>query len=348
MSLQNTINFLVSEKSFSIEIDKILTFPIKNTFLSVLIQNKTFKINTKSNHFIIDKCEYFQKIIDIYNNPNITLPELLQKDFDSFLNSQYEESNSIFIRKNYKNFIQELNYFGLYSLFFQNEMSFDLDIIYKTLQQKINIPDRVEENSIYVHKCYAYSLISKLKSVGGYFSGSFLLKTILNEKWENSDIDLFVNKHMLFGVFEKELQFIDKNLIKYPCKTDIGISDELKYFGQILADYFEADTDSLKIINKNDPTNYYGKCEKLSFVIKFTINKVNFDLIVVENSVPVFISNFDFSFNKIYYDGYSLHIFNENSLLKRKTLYNIYDYSKNIERIKKYFQRGFITIVQPY
>ena len=108
-----------------------------------------------------------------------------------------------------------------------------------------------------------------------------------------------------------------------------------------------------KNLSENNLTKYV-QCEGILYVIKFKYENLNVDLIVLTRTPQYFIKNFDFAFNKIYYDGYFVNAFDWTSILSKRCKNdnlrlthntNLEKYAHNLVRIEKYWKRGyFITI----
>lgn len=107
----------------------------------------------------------------------------------------------------------------------------------------------------------------------------------------------------------------------------------------------------MKLIDKTD-SRCYNELTGISHVIQMKINNVQVEFIICKCTVPFVIDNFDFGFNKIYYDGYSVNCLDWKAVLNRTAPNNytarrqkIESYVYHIERIRKYFDRGFFITI---
>jgi len=106
-------------------------------------------------------------------------------------------------------------------------------------------------------------------SLGGVFSGSFVLKCVLGEEWEENDpndIDIYVNHYMLEGMLKhnmkkgfdkyhelsKSVQSIEATILATPGKTIADVSIKLS---QIIPRLEE-----LEVGYQNDTRIYIGEC----------------------------------------------------------------------------------------
>ena len=331
-----------------IQKEKIDNFPIKDSFLSILINNiGGFKLQYEEDAIILNsEIKYFKYVVKIYNNPELKLTEILKEDFDDLLkifdtfeeNSKYDDiyrslyiqdkellyklKNHIFDDSNFKKFIKELKFFGIEKQFYKVFCSNIMDNMKEKLDEKLGELSVTE-------------FINKISEIGGYISGSFLLNSISNDtNWISSDIDIYVHEYMLQG------NFWDQNR-----KNRINFKTIVDFFGG---------TDMEIITADRNPDPHYesycdciGNCEKnLLFIIKFKIGETKIDLICVRSNVPRFIiNNFDFSFLKSYFDGVILHIVDEKSIIKRKAVFDCYCFNnmRKLKRIQKYYERGYIV-----
>lgn len=328
-----------ADKYYEIEEDRIWNFPIDDTFLQALLRQKmAFAIPMKDDAIMIETpLKYFQYIVDIYNNPTLLLSQILDRDFQDLmaLFDRFDETtkyndihdwlafqdlelleqlkSSVFDESNYKEFIRELKYFGIWPLY--DSATIHEEKICEQFNDRF--PDKLHE---------------KVLSIGGYISGSSLLNIVTGDAhWKSSDVDIYIHRNMLTGMFSN--------------KKGIDFT--------ALVNFFEGS--EMEIITSNNPNfnhHYESYCDCLGncidnvlFVLKFKIGDLNVDLICVRIPVPVFIyNNFDFSFLKMYSDGICLHIFDRKSVLKRKATFNCvcFNTMKKRQRLQKYHERGFV------
>ena len=368
------IKFLVNRKSFEISREDINNFPIQDAYLNLLV--KHFNENTIGvrceNGGIVISTEYtnFDKIVKIYQNPKIRLADLLSINFDHIENEKWKhgeimkinraviEAEPLLCDTNFNRFIEELKFYGVYSLF---EMVHEIDIetIIKRIYRKLF-------HKHFGDKREVLSFVHTLRTLNAYISGSFILETVLNEDWENTDIDVYINESILMNCYYdsmpfREIRSKDKdknekkiNLMKLLySKPNSFEEDRLNKFASHLVTYFGKDYSLVSIPTRRELDDGYGISGDLTCVIKMKyLDKVNIDLVIVNCTVPYFIERFDLKFNSIYFDTYTIHAFDWNAILFKKSInyyaddryYNeIEKYSANIKRIKKYFTRGFVV-----
>ena len=390
------IKFNVNGTSYEIEEQKLIEFPIQNSYLCLLYQkykaNKDNKINeyvlnvkTTNRDEIIVTCQYynFDKILRLYENPNISVFDLF--NFNDILEtldlkiSKYEsdnrericeklESNENFLflsENNYNFFLEELAFYGVENLtqfcvFSEIEPDKFIHRIKRNICRYFNI-DNV--------KCKEF--LWRMKSLGGYISGSFILKSIYKHDWENNDIDIYFNVHQMIGMADQICK--DIKTYKKSCESSefrrMDYSKMCKYnhidWENLIASVFS----SVLIINPNqievidmkrsykgrnedaEIDSGYGMCKELCKIIKLQMWGKKVDFCLLDCTPQYFISNFDFKFNEIYYDGHGINSFHWDSFMKKNSVNNyardrftshIYKYLLNIKRIEKYFRRGFV------
>lgn len=136
---------------------------------------------------------------------------------------------------------------------------------------------------------------------------------------------------------EKMLNRVAEEVVKFEIKLEMA---------KFLECIFEGT--EMKLIDKSDSEQYNG-LSGISHVIEIKINNIQVEFIICKCTVPYVIDNFDFGFNKIYYDGYSVNCLDWKAVLNRMTSNNymadnkINSYVFHIERIRKYFNRGFFV-----
>ena len=377
------IKFLVNDISYSIALEQINDFPIKNAYLNTLVNhylNGTIGVQLKNDHIIINSDYHnFDKIVMIYNNPMIKLADIINgkaivfaKKYDSLFSTyKSKDEYHTFIYHNYDSVKQELNnavmndqqvdllieeleFYGVYDLFINQSNDVNINQLTKKINRTLRSKFR------YSHDDY-HNFIEQIRRFGGYISGSCLLQSILNEKW-NSDIDVYINDTMLMNYcirkfdtskYSKKLamkdfrNFLDQEYDKIIDRQHIinVANDIAKLFGP---DFTVDKTLDTKEYWKNE----YDMCHNLCGVIKLKYHELSIDLVIVNCTVPYFIQGFDFTFNKIYFDTYTIHAFHWNDIYAKRSAnlhklsrYNISyvdKYMENIKRIYKYMCRGFI------
>lgn len=252
--------------------------------------------------------------------------------------------------------------------------------------------------------------LDNVKAMGGAISGSLVLKTVLEEAWETSDIDIYVSEENLHNFICKNVyqlkRFSGRGRVArddassyvtdhvMSARTTI-ITTELKaiqrrlrggppsYFEDLfatIANSPDEDMDSIeakilmkvreemmkdivelfngkdaKILSKRESIKAYNELNGVSYVIRFKFQGRKVDLVVTKCHVPFVIDNFDFAFNKVYYDGYAVNCMDWEAVSTKVCINNycwqsrqqndIEKYVYNIERIRKYFQRGFVVLL---
>jgi hypothetical protein len=332
----------------------------------------------------------FDKIVKIYINPSITLFELLElqavvyKAQASILANNpklLEKSPQYnFIRKsNYKNFLQELDFYGVASLFHSDliKNGIDQDIMIKRFKK--NLAKRFGSIS------YSRIFIQSILSLGGVFSGSLLLQAITGEDWKSyfpRDLDIYVNEYTLKGMLEQNKKHphkryhkhelfvqgaktIEEGVIKHNGNVRIDISkavdivDTFEDANKIamrknIAEHICEYIDAKKVTITEDDTEKhkeYSYTSNILYVIKFEMmGGFKVDMIVLCCTVPYQLDmDFDFDFCKVYFDGYALHALNWNAVCNKRSIDRSLTmrectYASRIDRIEKYFRRGFVVM----
>lgn len=382
------IKFLVNNKSYELSIDKINNFPIKTAYLNILWNhylNGTIGVVVKNDHIIINsEYENFDKILMIYNNPTVKLSDIVnekaitfakkydelvsifsQDDYKAFINKNYhavkqEFYNSVMNDQAIDHLIEEFEFYGVYELFTDHRKK-DLDInhLINKIHRKLQ--------SIF---CYRYNdyfdFIRTLRKLGGYISGSFILQTVLNENWK-SDIDIYINESILKKCYSEHVFFTDRDKDKKKFRkefenfiTDISRNKKIVdknsaiKVAKNIAGMFGCDltVDSAMTVDdywKED----YDMYDNLSGVIKLKYHELSIDLVIVNCTPLNFIKGSDFTFNRIYFDTFTVHALHWNDIFDRRSINfhehancadidSFYKYMDHIKRIYKYMQRGFI------
>jgi hypothetical protein len=243
--------------------------------------------------------------------------------------------------------------------------------------------------------------------MGGVISGSSVLKSVLQEDWNSTDIDVYVTEENLrsfltrntwrfdnyarTGIFRDPISYLaeyvsrsDTNIIHDHLKDLLHKSNSgetpyllslynaLKATGNTDKDIEveilktvrnEMKTTVVKLLGgkdselipKENAVKNYHELSGIVYVIRFTFCDKKVDLVVCRCTVPFVIDNFDFGFNKVYYDGYSINCLDweavstkiaTNDYCRDLNTYNeIERYVYNISRIRKYFNRGYLVLL---
>lgn len=337
-------------------------------------------------------CKYFDKILQVYASPSISLRELLNLDHLTVMRDEYAkfratvkrhewsdknladeealarelasyEAYQILQPQEFKIFKQELKFFGVYQLF-DSKLKKELAGGTSTIDPAA-IMERIHDDIDYMFcqaaedESYKMSnFIDRMIAIGGYMSGSLVLKHILNETWPTTDIDIYVNESMLKGMFminHKCDVYPDNHSIlkKFATVADAqGVANtaqEAEYaisLGLMLAKYFGAKLekvhtrtgthlDKTKTVNQiattddilgENPVDDSVYCcrrnaiaEGISAVIKLELHGVKVDIVIVNTTVPFFIKTyFDFDFNQVFYDGYNITVLDWKAVLNKR------------------------------
>lgn len=165
-------------------------------------------------------------------------------------------------------------------------------------------------------------------------SGSFVLSSILNEQYENNDIDIYI---------DEQFQYI--NMLKFLYKSNFIFKNNNT----------TCNTNSKKYkkynILSNNPDTINNTNHDIIHLVDTFIHKddlnLKIDIIYSENNSIVIKEYFDLDIVKNYFNGSDFYVYNPTKLL-----YKIDDCKLNTlnkkrqERIEKYRNRGFnITIM---
>ena len=152
---------------------------------------------------------------------------------------------------------------------------------------------------------------------------------------------------------KRRSQFVQGRLSEF--EESISKKYSLDHIKRRLSELLKIDINDISQIKGHEFDNGYGIMRGIDCCFKFSIGKINFDLVVTRYNPKDTIEAFDFSFNKVYYDGYNLIIDDKQSIINRNTYnefatdrYNItaqYKFKENINRIDKYIKRGFMVFV---
>ena len=170
-----------------------------------------------------------------------------------------------------------------------------------------NLRYRLKEDGI-----DAKSLINWLKYNKGIIAGSYILQIILGERWEGSDIDVYIthynntkppNAEQLSNIVYKRKFYKNKDIL--------GVTE-------------------WSIGKKSDP-------------IILQIMHINS---LIHHNLTNFIDQYDLDFCKVIFDGFKLNVMYPDSVKTRTSVYNrITDWNGRKEyRTQKYIKRGFKVI----
>lgn len=376
------VAFRVEGKRYEIPMLDIDAFPLKDSLINKMVQHRndgTFGVKTTENGEIIinfhkskdeldaieklnkssKSCtaDNFEKVVEIYANPKITMFELLNLDvvvkacnkiteYDSSepevsLTKSYEYN---FIRESiYENFMSELEYYGISGLF-QSKLDkegVDPNLIAERFKAKLRKYD-FKCKWIAVKEDVINWFIHNVLACGGMFSGSFLLNAALDEDWGSNspnDLDVYANLSMF-----ESLQCLDQHEFKSQ-----GISRQDLIVKHLKQSFYASNAKLTEL----GIDGCYGFSSYITGVVRLEGvygSELNVDFVLCTSTIPFLLTrNFDLDFCKIYYDGYTVGAVDWEPIVKKKSLdrsmthFTRY-YSANIERIEKYLKRGFIVM----
>lgn len=172
---------------------------------------------------------------------------------------------------------------------------------------------------------YTDEIIECMEKYNIIISGSFALQAYLNEEWEYSDVDFYIEKNNIYHYSD-----VDENIEEF-----VSIFQR-KYNNN---QYHEKQ-------GYDFVSNHYSFYKRERINNRTFLNK-KVDILVVENYINV-LKKFDFSFNQIYWNPNTGFVFinpSDDILIKNKIGYlaNFKDYNigKILKRYKKYKDRGF-------
>ena len=330
------IKFLVDNKLFEIELEKIQNYQNKNNFLNLITKHhleKTIGVEEKNDAIVIHRDnKYFSYIIAILNNPQINWLDLFEYNFNGIdlenrLKFKDFYGSSLMFENEFTKFNEDLFFYGISIENWKTNCKLDKNN--KNMIKKID--KRLDELNL-----KSPLFIEKIKILDACLSGSFILQCILDEYWE-SDIDIYINLQRIELILGNDKKLLEKNLISF-------------FYCYDFSDY------NLIELNEEWLSKSYGRCKDLVYLLKFKLNNINIDFVIVSCTVRYFIEGFDFDFNKIYYDGYVVHAFDWKSI-KNRISYNNCDgdrynsssqsqYLTNYKRINKYLLRGFVLLIK--
>ena len=186
-------------------------------------------------------------------------------------------------------------------------------------------------------------LIQKLKDTHSCISGSYILQTIHNEKWEESDIDIFTND--INGNGQDMFNFLQNTLgngkLKKKEYNEISQKNEYNEISQMPVMQGENRKLDLTMKSQEDYNKYdFVICK----VYDFFVDQKIIQLIIMESKYYEHMDKvrpFDLDFCKVYFDGEKFTI-NEAALTKEGAVCaGRVPSIKTYDRIKKYEKRGF-------
>jgi hypothetical protein len=201
--------------------------------------------------------------------------------------------------------------------------------ICKEIDSKCNIFLRPDQNKSKFEKIILHNnnLITNLKKFfkipvlleflshlndNAIISGSFILSTILNETYENNDIDIYIDNHYKYF-----------KLFKFLVKSDFQLTRS---------------TDNYKYLNNNKQNLIY--CVD-TFIYKNNEN-IKIDIIYNKLNKMVIRDCFDLDIVKNYYNGTDYYVYNLTKLVYKKDYIHESKLNPKTEkRIIKYRNRGF-------
>lgn len=305
----------------------------QETLLSKMMKYENNEIIVKDNGILtIDRDpKFFHLILELYDNP-------ISKYCDH-IDTMKDDVECV------EQYYDDLLYYG-----FLPQLSEPVKKI-SVRQFESNMKDKICEkfmNEKHNPTELYHNLMKFIKTMDGHIAGSFALECYLNEEWTGNDIDIYVNKSILqyliantYGYKKNHDIKIEKNVVTKFLRTNL-----CNEIDDVVINNTKINHDNIYIMDDG-----YGLCCYFDSVIKFKYYGLNIDIVVVTCTPKHFLAQFDFDFCKLYYDGHNLNSFGWQSLFDRTCenkyaydRYNItemYKYTKNIKRIKKYVERGF-------
>jgi len=330
MTTQNVndyVTIVFTDKEFKVDTKTIdMIKETKNdTLVGVLLKytnDKVIEINRSG--------KYFQEILDIYCKKSKSYCDYIckLKDADEKDNDGKCEDRDTALAK----YFDELNYYGL---IFSNKI--DPKDCINLLDSKKMIINNLTKIGL------SGSFVDSVMEINGIMSGSFVLQTYLNADWNSNDIDIYMESdifschfydwitgysygHKLplgFGMEKSNLIALNRSQDNY----DDTLCEFLELF---LKDTFGEDVSNI-VVKKVEKDSGYSTCSYFNKLIKFKINNVNIDLILCKCRPFSAICQFDFDFNKIYFDGYTIGAMNWKAI-HSKTSWNNFMIDRTIDR----------------
>ena len=382
----------------------IIELPKSSDELDQLNLNNTSKVSCTRHNF--------EKVVRIYANPKITMFELLDLECMITNARAVDENRRInqspedifdgnpqfnFLRKsNYENFMEELAFYGVDSLFRSPlaEKGVDPEDIIRAFEKNLEPHFNKPHRSLRVMLPPASGefqvkvFITQILALGGIFSGSSILQAALGEDWDEykpNDLDVYVNESMLRGMLPlsnhgfKKYQPLEhqatrveteiannmksegkseqevKNAIGVPVSRIYRVMEEFEQQNEEILRKHLADWVCLvlgaesAIVTRPEQTEQYQYSTDIRYVIKIVMGSgLKIDFVVLRSTIPYHIDHsFDLEFCKIYYDGYSLHAINWESVINKCSLDRQREqlsYVSRINRYEKYLRRGFVVM----
>lgn len=372
--MEDQIRFFVKDKFYTLPISKIENFPIKETYLAILLKNyknMNIKVKLHEGAIIIEPPHEefdinFDLIVNIYLDPTKTLYEHLNlrelfielrtlenvasPGSDSTMglvellrwSPQYKQIRM----ENFKKLFEMFEFFGIETLFYSKIDGYYSDEVVKRIKRSMK--DMFLDKVITANHMTKphFNFIHTMRQIGALMSGSFVLKHILNEKWQSNDIDLYVHQDLLFS--QLKTSWVSTN----NSKTNVeNPKDEMKRVAKRVCELFGGQNPQYL---KSDTG--YRSIKGFEGIIRFQYYGFKVDLCLLSVTPQYFIEGFDFNFNKCYFDGHVVHHLKPKSLYRRRSVNLEFNrtgcrssklkFVRNLRRIEKYWERGFYVCPQ--
>lgn len=333
------LSFAVSGIIYRIGLKHIQDYPYK-TYISSLLEYQDINVDKdKDGNILIEEYgKYFEYVIYILENKIETMKDLLLHCLNLISD---ENMPKIFYKDHFDQILLMLDCFGF--------SSFTL-IKIDTSRKAIDKANRkIHEKLQYMNDFLRHNNV--------HISGSYPLSYLMDTKW-NSDVDMYMKYSDLDALLLRHDILIKRKSESNLCM--IGRYSDYEYISckglqRILSKELEQSIDCVEVTDKHEFDNGYGMVRGLIFCIRFKMNDIKFDLVITRYNPKDSISLFDFDFNKIYYDGYTLSSLSWGSIAKMQSI-NRYasdryspseecKFKENINRIRKYIERGFILFI---
>ena len=185
---------------------------------------------------------------------------------------------------------------------------------------------------------------NEMKTTGSFISGSFILQCILNETWNNSDIDVYTpiedNTDVRKGDHSKEHQPSGFTTLEYFLYMTLEHKN-YESAGQTYDPLFRMDKISIERVLEYEKKEAPNK-QILQVIEIWTKNNIT--------ELKEFVNSFDFDICKNFYyidneNNENLYICNLSNIFNRITEFkykeSIFGLNSSIKRMKKYQDRGF-------
>lgn len=174
------------------------------------------------------------------------------------------------------------------------------------------------------------SFARMMHETGGVISGSFILQCILNEKWENSDIDIYFDEKVCPAFYYKYRDVIEH--VK----------------GQLPPKYMPMELFSDNLVENFD--NFYNGNPYISYTVSTDYNNHRLQFIYIETSKDhslhdhVRITGFDICRNSLSFGsdlGIVVSLHNLKAILNKHVTFSVLGVDDFFYRVEKYSKRGF-------